>query len=146
MFFHITPYRWRIEQPDTRQHNGIKNSETEMCLWIKINWKPLSLKMSTTLRVRSSGSVFCRNYQRTKGCRSREELVEVIVCTFNTVYCFQLLYIISCISYALYICSTIQSCTRYPRESGSKARNCVYLSKIENSSYYQLVSHPMSVC
>ena len=43
--------------------------------------------MSTTLRVRSSGSAFCRNYQRTKGCR--EEFVVVIVFTFNTVYCFQ---------------------------------------------------------
>ena len=33
-------------------------------------WKLLSLKMSTTLRVGSSGSAFCRNYQRTKACRS----------------------------------------------------------------------------
>ena len=47
------------------------------------------LKMSNTLRVRSSGSTFCRNYQRTKRCRSGEELVVVIVYTFNTVYCFQ---------------------------------------------------------
>ena len=30
-----------------------------------------------------------RNYQKTKRCRSQDELVEVIVCTFNTVYCFQ---------------------------------------------------------
>ena len=35
--------------------------------FVKIIWKPLSLKMSTTLRVRSSGNAFCRNYQRTPG-------------------------------------------------------------------------------
>ena len=61
------------------------------CLWdvkwssfVKIIWKLLSLKMNTTLRVRSSGSTFCRNYQRTKGCSSCEELVVVIVLTLNT--------------------------------------------------------------
>ena len=32
--------------------------------------------MSTILRVRSSGSAFCRNYQRTKESRSLEGLVE----------------------------------------------------------------------
>ena len=32
--------------------------------FVKIIWKPLSLKMSTTLRVRSSGSVFCRNQEQ----------------------------------------------------------------------------------
>ena len=51
--------------------------------FIKIVWKLLSLKMSITLRERSSGSTFCRNYQGTKGC-SCEELVEVIVFTFDT--------------------------------------------------------------
>ena len=29
------PYRCNIEQPDTRQHNGMTNSETEMCMWKK---------------------------------------------------------------------------------------------------------------
>ncbi len=53
--------------------------------FVKIIWKLLSLKMSTTLRVRSSSSAFCRNYQRTKGCRScQEEFVVVIVFTFNS--------------------------------------------------------------
>ena len=51
----------------------------------KINWKPLSLKMSNTLRVRTSGSVFCRNVQRTKGCRFLR-IAEVIVCTFSTFF------------------------------------------------------------
>ena len=27
MFLRIIPYRCKIEQPDTRKHNGIKNSE-----------------------------------------------------------------------------------------------------------------------
>ena len=35
--------------------------------FVKIIWKTLSLKMSTTLRVRSSGSAFCRNYQKKRG-------------------------------------------------------------------------------
>ena len=33
-FLHI-PFRCKIEQPATRQHNGIKNSETEMGMWKK---------------------------------------------------------------------------------------------------------------
>ena len=60
-FLHI-PYRWKVEQPATWQHNGIKNSETKICMWkffVKIIWKPVSMKMSTTLRVRSLGSAFC---------------------------------------------------------------------------------------
>ena len=52
-----------------------------------IIWKQLSLTMSRTLRVRSSGSTLCRNYQRTKGSRNREGFVIVIFFTFNTVYC-----------------------------------------------------------
>ena len=40
--------------------------------------------------------------------------------------------------------------TRSPKERESSCthvRNCVYLSKIENSSYHQeLVSHPMPEC
>ena len=39
--------------------------------------------MSTTYRVKTSGSTICRNYQRIKACRSREELVEEIVPTFH---------------------------------------------------------------
>ena len=31
-FLHI-PYKCRIKQPDTQQHNGIINYETEMCMW-----------------------------------------------------------------------------------------------------------------
>ena len=46
----------------------------QKCAWgrsfVMIIWKLLSLKMSITLRTRSSGSAFCRNYQRTKGSRS----------------------------------------------------------------------------
>ena len=63
--------------------------------FVQIIWKPLSLKMSTTLRVWSSGSAFCKNYQRTKECRSREELVEVIVALSTLSIAFNLLYIIS---------------------------------------------------
>ena len=69
LFLNI-PYRWKIEQSTTRQHNGIMNSETEMLCestFVKIIWNLLSKKRSTTLRVRSSGNVFHRNYQRIKG-------------------------------------------------------------------------------
>ena len=38
--------------------------------FVMITWKPLFLKISTTLRVMSLGSNFCRNYQRTKGCKN----------------------------------------------------------------------------
>ena len=31
--FYCVPYRCKIEQPDTLQHNGIANSEMEMCMW-----------------------------------------------------------------------------------------------------------------
>ena len=61
---------------------GLKNLKRKCACgssFVKIIWKLLSLKMSTT-----SGSAFCRNYQKIKGCRSCEELVEVIVCIFNS--------------------------------------------------------------
>ena len=63
-FLHI-PYRCNIEQPATRQRMGLKILKWKCACgssFVKIIWKPLSLKMSTTLRVRSSGSAFCRNY------------------------------------------------------------------------------------
>ena len=31
--FYCIPYRCRIGQPDTLQHNGMTNSEMEMCMW-----------------------------------------------------------------------------------------------------------------
>ena len=59
------PYKYKIEQPDTRQRNGIQNCEKKCgSTFIKI-WKMLSLK--TTLRVRSSGSASAEII-RTKGC------------------------------------------------------------------------------
>ena len=51
-------YRCKIEQPDALQHNRMINSETDILLRVL---------GSITLRVRSSGSAFCRNYQCTKG-------------------------------------------------------------------------------
>ena len=61
----------------------------------------------------------------------------MIVRTFNTV--FSLLYIISYISYAsIYAKLSSHVFAIQERERGSKhARNCVYLCKIENSSFYQ---------
>ena len=53
--------------------------------FVKIALKPLSLKMRRILRVRSSGSAFCRNGSRIWG------LVEVIICTCNT-FVFSFLY------------------------------------------------------
>ena len=50
MFLHI-PYRCKIEQLVTLQHNGMTNSEMEMCMWkyrsssVKIIWEMLSLKI-----------------------------------------------------------------------------------------------------
>ena len=61
--------------------------------------------------------------------------VQVIVCTFDTcllfsVSCISLAQLLTiCISYAFYICYTIQSSS-----GGKHARNCVHLGKIENSS------------
>ena len=66
----------------------------------------------TTLRVRSSGSIFCRNYQRTKRCRSWE-LVEVIVALLTHLFS---VCSISLVASVMYICQTIQSCTHYTRE------------------------------
>ena len=58
-------------------NNAMTNSETEMCIWnavCKDNLEAASLEelKSIVLSVRSSGSTFCRNSQRTKGrpCRS----------------------------------------------------------------------------
>ena len=31
--FTAFPYRCKIEQPDTLQHNGMTNYEMEMCMW-----------------------------------------------------------------------------------------------------------------
>ena len=48
IFLHI-PYRCKIEQPDTRQCNGIKKFEMKCACgssFIKIIWKMLSLKIS----------------------------------------------------------------------------------------------------
>ena len=31
--FYCIHYRWKIDQPDILQYNGMKNSEMEMCMW-----------------------------------------------------------------------------------------------------------------
>ena len=54
---------------------------------LKIIWKPFSFKMSTALRVRSSGSVIRKQ---------RDAEAEPKVCTCNTVFVINLLNIISC--------------------------------------------------
>ena len=54
---------------------------------VKINRKPLSLKMSTTLRIGSSGSAFCRNWEQ-GDAKAETNFFEVLVCIFNTLYCF----------------------------------------------------------
>ena len=77
----------------------------------------------------------------------------MIVCTFDPVYCLQ--YALSLTKYWLYALVMLSIYAKLyshlavqKRESGCMhARNCVYLSKIENSSYYQeFVSHLMPVC
>ena len=32
MYLYV-PYRYKVEQPDALQHNGMTNSEVEMCMW-----------------------------------------------------------------------------------------------------------------
>ena len=71
-FLHIITYGCNIEQPAPDNVMRLKIQKWKCACgstFIKIIWKPFSLKMSR-LRVRSSGSGFGRNYQRTKGCRS----------------------------------------------------------------------------
>ena len=78
MCFYCIPYKCKIEQTYNLQHNGMTNSEMEMCMWkyIVLLWVLeidfLEDGKCTTIRVRSSGSSFCRGYQVTKGrpCRS----------------------------------------------------------------------------
>ena len=49
--------RSKVEQPDAMQHNGMANSEMDMCKWkngcekslAKSIWKLLPLKMGSTL-------------------------------------------------------------------------------------------------
>ena len=74
-------------------------------------------EMSSTLRVRSTCSAFCTNYQRTIGCRSWKELVQVIICILKLFIVFSLLCIISTtIDYMHELCHTIQSYSYYMRE------------------------------
>ena len=72
--FYCISYRCKIELLDTLQHNEMTkfrngNLHVEIGCSVTKNWKLLSSKMrkSTTLRMRSAGSYFCRNYQMTKG-------------------------------------------------------------------------------
>ncbi len=71
LFLHIIPYRCRLNNliPDSVVGIEILKRKCACACSFKIIWKLVS-KMSTTLRVRSSGIAFCRNYQRAKGCRS----------------------------------------------------------------------------
>ena len=63
---------------------------------------------SNTFKVKLAGSIFCRNYQRTK---ERPWLTILYMLNYAVIYSLS------------------------ERESGSKhARHCVYISKIENSS------------
>ena len=95
------PYRCKVEQPGALQHNGVTNSETEMCMWKLGILRGLGSCFlgdgkSTTLRVRSSDSAFCKNYHALKEDHAEaDKNLLVIVCTVNTVYSFSILSIIS---------------------------------------------------
>ena len=84
---------------------------------------------------------------RVQGWSSRQELVEVII-TLTLFIAFSLLYIISYISYAFYICLTILSCTHCPRERVAVNMHGPVFAlarlKIVPSYHQELVSHPMS--
>ena len=107
--FLYIPYRWkRLSNLLPENVMGFLKILTQKCAcgrsFVMIIWKPLSI-----------GSYFCKNNRRTERCRSLYELVQVIVCTL-----------------ILYICSTIQSCTLYPRERAAVNVPTVCLSRIEN--------------
>ena len=119
----------KIEQPDTQQHNGVRKTEKEMCMWKQSCYdylKPLS-KMST-LRVGSLYSAFFRNYHRTKGCRNRDELVEVIVCTFNTIYCFHFAPLV-----------VVVMLSKYAKESSVHSPTCTHPHTLAHTHMY---THP----
>ena len=81
MFLHI-PYRCKIEQPDTRHIMELKILKRK-CACVsssaKIIWKPLSLKMSTTLRVKSSAVLSAEIIREQRDAEAEK----------NSVYCFQ---------------------------------------------------------
>ena len=64
----------------------------------------LEAEKSTTLRVRSSGSAFCINYQITKGrpCRSWQELVQMIGTSDSLHLCHWLFFSVCSISLTKY--------------------------------------------
>ena len=72
LMFPTDPNWCKVEQLDALKHNGMTNSEMEMCMWkhgcernfVKSSWKQLSLKMGVYHAVhcvRSTGSAFYRN-------------------------------------------------------------------------------------
>ena len=47
---------------------------------VKIIWKPLSLKMSTTLRVRSSGSAFSEFIREQRDAEAEKTATPTLIC------------------------------------------------------------------
>ena len=85
--------RCKVEQYDALQHNGMTNTEMEICNWkgfwelrlcFSWRWEVHHTKRSEIIKARLSAEII-----RVLPCRSRQELVKAIACTLDTVYRFQ---------------------------------------------------------
>ena len=113
--FLYIPYRCKIEKSDTHNIMELKILKWKCAYgssFVNIIRTPLSLKMSTTLRVVLSAEII-------KEQRNAEAEKNLLVFTFNTVYCFQFAYIISS-SVMLSIYAKLYCHVLNIRESGSK--------------------------
>ncbi len=153
----VFTYSLQVEgwQPDTWQRSRIRNYEAEIHVEVillrlleatfledECNFK--SLVIGQCILQKLSENKGKQKLRRTCGSDSWHfwHCLLFSVCTVSLVA-----------SVMLSLCAKLSSlCSRYLREREREngltyARNCVYLSKIENSSYYQeLVSHQMPVC
>ena len=128
------------------QHNGMTNYETEMCMW---KWLVLLQVIGNCFLWRWEEHYIMQMLTLTCSSWGTGDSLHFWHCLLFSVSSISLTKYWLCISYA-FIYAKQSSCQLavWKRESGgTHARNCVNLSKIENSSYYQEhVSHPMPVC
>ena len=97
------PYRCKVEQLDALQQNGMTNSEI---LFGVLGSCVREDGKCTRLRVRSSGSAFCRNQSsKGEGHAEADKNLLVIVCILDGVCSYSIL---SIISTTLYVDQTRQ--------------------------------------
>ena len=130
--FLLIPCRCKIEQPETRGCNGIKNLKWKCACgssFVMIIWKQLFLKIIEL----NHQAVLSAEIIREQRDTDAENLLwwYFLLLTF-----FQ--FSLSLVASALYMLNCPIMYSLSERESGSKhVRNCAYLSKTENSYYYQ---------